>query len=71
MAYLYLEHSLQTMPFMSMAVLKSQSALETAYGKVEAGLATDTPKLRCLRDVLKIRGQEEGTERKILILADR
>ncbi|GAQ80757.1 hypothetical protein KFL_000610350 [Klebsormidium nitens] len=74
-AFLYLEHSLQTMPFMSMAVLKSKSALETAYGRVEAGLAIDTPKLACLRDLLKAAvtsgGRRDEQERKILIFADR
>lgn len=74
-AFLYLEHSLQTMPFMSMAVLRSKSALEAAYGRVEAGLAVDTPKLACLRNLLKTPvtsgGQQEKQGRKILILADR
>jgi hypothetical protein len=74
-AYLYLEHSVQSMPFLSMAVLRSKNALEAAYSKVEAGLAVDTPKLKRLHDILKTaaKSSEERPEAegKILILADR
>eukprot|EP00897_Mesotaenium_endlicherianum_P003357 jgi/Mesen1/3049/ME000018S02359 len=75
-AHLYLEHSLQTMPFIKGDLVDSCRALAAYYSRVEAAALQDHPKLSALFTVLQEAQAEEklrDTELpfKVLIIADK